>query len=180
MTTKLAPVKVTNVDKIFLLPFLRNWNILSATLSKDILSLTQLRKMLVIESEGKKRVHILERLMSKVNTKLREHQKKEFGISHQKESSVEGAVCKYAQNKGFETPKFSSPGTRSVPDRMFIGQGIIFFIEFKRPGEIPTAAQKRKAAKWKKWGHSVYSIDNIEDGKSLIRREIERRIQNGK
>lgn len=85
------------------------------------------------------------------------------------ESTIERAVCKYAESKGLLQYKFTSPGKRSVPDRMFLTPwGEIFFIEFKRLGEKPTPSQLREHEKLRAHGYDVYVIDNINEGKGVI------------
>lgn len=88
-----------------------------------------------------------------------------------RESLIESKVCAYARRKGLRADKWTSPGRRSVPDRIFLGPGaMIFFIEFKRPGEKPTKLQEAEHAELRKLGFSVYVIDNVEDGIALIDR----------
>lgn len=87
----------------------------------------------------------------------------------QRESDIEGAVCRYARARGLRAYKFTSPNRRSVPDRIFLGSGpLVFFIEFKRPGEKPTSAQAREIAQLRDDGFDVYVVDNIEEGKALV------------
>ncbi|MFQ6608942.1 MAG: hypothetical protein ACE5EE_10495 [Fidelibacterota bacterium] len=176
MPTKLDVVKISKSDRERLNPHLSNWKVLSQGLSKNLFSLTDLRKMLAIEAEGKMRVHILERLMSKVSTEIRKNQREQLGIEAKKESTIEKKICNYTQSLGFETPKFTSPGTSCVPDRMFIGpNGIVFFVEFKRAGEKPSLGQKRKFEKWGEWGHDVLIIDSFVGGRIIIDEYIELR-----
>jgi hypothetical protein len=70
--------------------------------------------------------------------------------------------------KAFLCIKFTSPNRRSVPDRMFIRAGLVFFIEFKRAGAKPTAMQDREAQKIAAQDIEVYFVDDIEMGKSII------------
>ena len=51
-----------------------------------------------------------------------------------KESDIEKKVSIYAKKLGFTTYKFTSPSSRGVPDRIYIKNGITFFIEFKAQG----------------------------------------------
>ena len=46
--------------------------------------------------------------------------------------------------------------------------GTIIFIEFKRPGEKATAAQKKEHRKLRARGFEVYVIDNVEDAKRVL------------
>lgn len=85
------------------------------------------------------------------------------------EKDIERKVCDYARSLGMLVYKFTSPSRRSVPDRMFItSTGTIFFIEFKRKGEKPTASQKVEIEKIRATGIQVYVVDNVERGKRIV------------
>jgi hypothetical protein len=85
------------------------------------------------------------------------------------EKDIEKRVCDYAKSLKMLVYKFTSPSRRSVPDRMFITQaGVVFFIEFKRKGQKPTAAQEVEIAKIRATGNIVGVIDNVDDGKKFI------------
>ena len=91
------------------------------------------------------------------------------------EEKIEKEVCKYARAKGIDTVKMSIPGRRSYPDRQFlVHSGYMFFIEFKSPGERPNAQQQIKLSELKSRGFAVFVIDNIEDGKTLVDRELKK------
>jgi Holliday junction resolvase len=57
------------------------------------------------------------------------------------ESKIEAKVVKYCRDHGIYTRKFASPSNRGVPDRLFVMNGKVMFIELKRPGNEPTALQ---------------------------------------
>ena len=72
------------------------------------------------------------------------------------EKDIEAALCKRVKKLGGLCEKFSSPGRRSVPDRIvtlpadyrplrMIGDyhPSIIFIELKAPGKKPTKAQEK-------------------------------------
>jgi len=85
------------------------------------------------------------------------------------EKIIEKKVVAYAKSKGCLVYKFTSPSCRSVPDRIFITPtGLVFFIEFKRLGEKPTAAQAVEIAKLRKQGVDVWVVDTVERGKIAI------------
>lgn len=89
------------------------------------------------------------------------------------EKDIEKAVCDYARKNGVLSYKFTSPARRSVPDRLFIcPSGRMFFIEFKREGEQPTAAQAVEIAKIRKQGVPVYVIDNVPSGRNAVNTEL--------
>lgn len=85
-----------------------------------------------------------------------------------RESEIEKKVSEYAKAKGWLVYKFVSPSQRGVPDKIFIGGGDIFFIEFKAPGKKPTKLQDKIFSKIRGELFEVYIIDNIESGKKLI------------
>jgi hypothetical protein len=61
-----------------------------------------------------------------------------------RESAIEAKAIKYCKTKGILCHKFVSPNNRGVPDRILIGRnGRVAFLEFKRPGEQPTALQRK-------------------------------------
>jgi len=85
------------------------------------------------------------------------------------EKFIEAKVVAYAKSKGCLVYKFTSPSFRSVPDRIFVTPyGTVFFMELKRKGQQPTAAQAVEIAKIRKQGVEVWVIDNVEDGKNAI------------
>jgi hypothetical protein len=70
--------------------------------------------------------------------------------------------------------KFTSPSRRSVPDRMFITKtGVVFFIEFKRKGEKPTAAQNVEIEKIRKTCIKVWVIDDVPCGRKVVSEQAE-------
>lgn len=78
---------------------------------------------------------------------------------HRLEKDVESKWCKVARARGWKAYKFSSPGNSSVPDRMFIRKGYVFFIEFKRPGGVPTKNQLEEHKELRRKGMLVLVID---------------------
>lgn len=85
-----------------------------------------------------------------------------------RESEIEKKVSEYAKAKGWLVYKFVSPSQRGVPDKIFIGGGEIFFIEFKAPGKKPTKLQDKVFNKIRDELFGVYIIDDVEQGKKLI------------
>lgn len=83
-----------------------------------------------------------------------------------RESRIEKKVCDYAKANGWLVFKFT--GRKGVPDRIFIKDGKIFFVEFKAPGELPTELQKRIHDKIRAQGVTVFVIDNIEEGYKIV------------
>jgi hypothetical protein len=95
----------------------------------------------------------------------------------QLESSIEGSCRDHAHERGWTSRKMNGLGFNSWPDRIFIARvrprGMrralrllerrTFWVEFKRPGEVPTAGQWRMIRDLRSRGETVYVIDNRED-----------------
>ena len=85
------------------------------------------------------------------------------------EKQIEAKVCEYAKTKGVLVYKFTSPARAAVPDRLFVRpDGVIFFIEFKRGGQKPTAAQEREHHRLREHGVTVFVVDNVGDGEAMV------------
>lgn len=79
-----------------------------------------------------------------------------------REKDIEKKVCDLAKKAGWLTYKFVSPSQRGVPDRIFIRQGTIIFIEFKAPGKKPTQLQHHTIMKLRLSGMTVHVCDSVE------------------
>ena len=55
-----------------------------------------------------------------------------------------------------------------MPDRIFIRDSVVMFVEFKAPGELPTALQAHTHAIMKNHGAVVHVVDSVEQGKALL------------
>lgn len=78
---------------------------------------------------------------------------------HRLEKEVEKKWCDAAKRYRWIAYKFSSPGNSSVPDRMFVRGGFVFFIEFKRPGKTATDNQAEEHVRLRAAGFIVWVID---------------------
>mgnify|MGYP001565347730 FL=1 len=95
-----------------------------------------------------------------------------------KESDIEREVCLYAKHNEMGAYKFTSPMRAAVPDRILLSEipehlrdviaRYIRFIEFKRPGEKPTAAQTREHLRLRAMGFTVEVIDDIAEGECVV------------
>lgn len=66
--------------------------------------------------------------------------------------------------------KFTSPGTRRVPDRLCIlPNGRTIYIELKRPGEVPEPLQSKRHKQLRDRGHTVYVIDSLQGVDDFIK-----------
>ena len=89
------------------------------------------------------------------------------------ESEIERKFAEYAETKGCMAYKFVSPNRVGVPDRMISCPGdLIFFIEFKSPGEPLKSWQEREITRMRKRGHSVYVCDNLFTAKKILNYEL--------
>lgn len=87
------------------------------------------------------------------------------------EKDIEAKVCKYAADKGMLVYKFTSPNRAAVPDRLFITpDGRVWFCEFKREGQKPTAPQEREHARLRGHNVPVFVVDSVDQGKMVIDR----------
>ena len=85
------------------------------------------------------------------------------------EKQIEAKVCDYAKTKNVLAYKFTSPARAAVPDRMFVApDGRVWFCEFKRAGQKPTAAQEREHMRLRDHKVNVFVIDNVDEGKTMI------------
>ena len=64
--------------------------------------------------------------------------------------------------------KLAGPNQKGQPDRLFIRDGKMLFIEFKAPGKQPTALQLRFMCDMHEHGAHVAWCDDIGRGKELI------------
>lgn len=85
-----------------------------------------------------------------------------------RESAVERRVCKLAEQSGWLTFKFVSPGRRGVADRLFLRNGDAVFVEFKAPGKAATRQQLAEHARVEAQGFPVFVIDSVEAGQDML------------
>lgn len=79
------------------------------------------------------------------------------------EKTIEKKLCQRIKALGGECEKFTSPGRRSVPDRLVtLPGGIIVFVELKAPGKKPTDNQSRDHERRRALGCTVLVIDSLE------------------
>lgn len=79
------------------------------------------------------------------------------------ERDIEQALVKRVKVLGGKCEKFTSPGRRSVPDRLVTLPGnIVIFVELKAPGKKPTAKQLKDHSDRRALGCDVRVIDSME------------------
>ena len=85
-----------------------------------------------------------------------------------RESVIETKVSTYAKSKGWLVYKFVAPGRSGVPDRLYIKEGQVIFIEFKTAKGKLSKLQEVQIERIRQQGIPVYVINNIEAGKTLF------------
>lgn len=79
------------------------------------------------------------------------------------ERDIERALCKRVKELGGMCEKFTSPGKRSVPDRLVTLPGPCYvFVELKAPGKKPTELQRKDHWRRRCLGCDVRVIDSME------------------
>lgn len=86
-----------------------------------------------------------------------------------RESAIEGKLTRDIKKAGGVALKFTSPGSRGVPDRLvLLPDGRHFFVELKRPGEKPEPLQLWWHEKLRALGHDVRVIDSPSGVKAFV------------
>jgi len=81
-----------------------------------------------------------------------------------RESKLEHRLVREVERIGGKAPKWVSPGTRGVPDRLVIlPGGRTIYVEMKAPGKPLEPLQVRWAKILRNLGQRVYKIDCDED-----------------
>ena len=79
------------------------------------------------------------------------------------ERYIESALVKRVKELKGLCEKFTSPGRRSVPDRLVTLPGnVVIFVELKAPGKRPTPLQLRDHQRRRALGCDVRVIDSLE------------------
>lgn len=80
------------------------------------------------------------------------------------EAEIEDRTVAQAKKHGYTVRKLSFLGVRGAPDRLFGREAACLIIEFKRPGEEPTAQQFKRHKELRTcFGFQVMWTDNYED-----------------
>lgn len=90
-----------------------------------------------------------------------------MATNKRRESQVEQRIISRAKEHRGSAYKFTSPGRRSVPDRLVVTPCTPLelrplFIEAKRPGAHPTPAQLREHDKLRRLGATVFVADDYD------------------
>ena len=93
-----------------------------------------------------------------------------------RESTIEKRLKRGIEALGGLCEKFTSPGRRSVPDRLVsLPGGRIVFVELKAPKKGPTPLQAKDHARRRALGFDVRVIDTVEKVDAFL----EEKLQNG-
>ena len=80
-----------------------------------------------------------------------------------REKEVEARLVREAKRHGGIAEKFTSPGRRSVPDRIvWLPRGRVFLVECKAGGCDVTEAQARDHERRRALGFPVFVVDSYE------------------
>lgn len=80
-----------------------------------------------------------------------------------RESLIEAHLVRRIKALGGIADKFTSPGKRSVPDRLVtLPNGVIIFVELKATGQKPTEKQARDHERRRALGCTVLVLDSKE------------------
>lgn len=86
-----------------------------------------------------------------------------------REKDVEHTLVTEAKKHGGMAPKFVSPGTVGMPDRIvLLPEGRMGFVELKAPGKKVRAVQQKRHRDLEKLGYRVWVVDNKEGAKEVI------------
>ena len=91
-----------------------------------------------------------------------------------KEAAIEKHVTDHAKRLGCLSRKMNGLGNRAWPDRMYLYNGAVMFIEFKRPGLTATPLQLHFHSMLKNMGFWVAVVDDKEFGKQVINDFVKR------
>ncbi len=93
---------------------------------------------------------------------------KHFKERNELEKSVEDKCVKLAEAAGYLSWKFTVLNKVGVPDRIFIGHGRVFFVEFKRLKKAARVKQAAVIALMKRHGAEVGVADTIAKFNSIL------------
>jgi hypothetical protein len=84
------------------------------------------------------------------------------------EADLQAACVRWARANGWFARRYKGPGRRSHPDYLFAKNGRVVWIEFKLPGNEPTALQRHEIAEMRFHGLTVYWVDDLQDFKAIL------------
>lgn len=81
---------------------------------------------------------------------------------------MEAEVCRYARSKGFLVLKVTPMGERGWPDRLFLRNSRVLFIEFKARGRVLSPLQLQRFRQLREYGLPVVQINKASQGIDVI------------
>ena len=90
-----------------------------------------------------------------------------------RESELEKYLVKQCKQANIYCRKWSSPGTKGVPDRLLLYKGRWVAVELKAPGKKPTKLQQWEHVTIRKNDGIVWVIDNKDDVDYFLGRLLE-------
>lgn len=85
------------------------------------------------------------------------------------ESELQADALDFGHVRGWFGHKVEFKGRRGGPDTVFIRQGRTIWIEFKKPGEVPTRQQEKVHQEMRAKGATVYWADSMEQVREILR-----------
>ena len=85
------------------------------------------------------------------------------------EKDIEKKFCETAKAYGLYPVKMTDLSRKGAPDRMVLcNGGSVFFVEFKRPGLVPSVQQLRYHDHLTEMGFNVYVCDSMEEIHNIL------------
>ena len=85
-----------------------------------------------------------------------------------RENEIERQARLEAQNAGWLVRKVMWVGHDGAPDRLFVKEGRVVFIELKRPGGKPRPRQVKEIKMLKAAGCEVHVADNVQVVREIL------------
>lgn len=79
------------------------------------------------------------------------------------ENDIEKYLVRKVRGSGGLCLKFTSPGTRAVPDRIVIYKKVVYFVELKRPGGKPRTDQVKMMQRFYDQGFLIHILTTKEE-----------------
>lgn len=85
------------------------------------------------------------------------------------ESDIQCDAYHYALSRGWFAEKIMRTRRNGFPDYLYIRDGKVIFIEFKRPDEEPTVQQLKRHKEMREHGATVCVVDNLAEAKRILK-----------
>lgn len=77
------------------------------------------------------------------------------------EDEIEAGADKWATDNGWFVRKLRYPGRRGAPDKLYVKDGRVIFVEWKKPDGRRKGLQKREIRKINDHGGEAYFLDSV-------------------